>query len=168
MIIEKSESLDVDKEFSIVFMRDGDIYDEELEGIKNFIKSITGKYSAIRYAVLSVKKNVPYRVYAYENDKVSYPNIGSYVVLGERYGVFTSSGYPIIKNRLAKPLLIELVEAEPKEWYSIYDALWESYELSFMHWATLTQKTKYPAPIKYADDLSSLISRGISITGPPL
>jgi argonaute-like protein implicated in RNA metabolism and viral defense len=135
------------------------IYDEELKGIRNFIKSITSRYSIVKYAVLSVKKDVPYRVYACKDNNISYPNAGSYAVLEERYGLLDSSGYPLIKNRLVKPLFIELIEAKPEEWYSIYDALQESHELSFMHWATLTQKTKYPAPIKYADDLSLLASK---------
>jgi len=168
LIIEKLGDLYVGKEFSIVFMKDGDIYEEEVEGIKGFINSITSEYSMIKYAVLSIKKSVPYRVYAYRNNKASYPNVGSYTILGESCGILASSGYPIIKNRLAKPMLIELIEASPEKWYSIYDALQESYELSFTHWATLTQKTKYPAPIKYADDLSSLVSKGITIAGPPL
>ncbi|MCD6488221.1 MAG: hypothetical protein J7K21_03245, partial [Desulfurococcales archaeon] len=98
------------------------------------------------------------------DDKILCPNVGSYAILGEKHGVSASSGYPLIKNRLAKPLLIELVETNPIDWYNIHDALQDCYKLSFMHWATLTQKTKFPAPIKYADDLSYLISKGIKIT----
>ena len=168
LIIRNIAVLKIEDEFSIVFMRDGDIYDEELKGIRSFVKSMTSKYSMISYAVLSIKKNVPYRLYRMDNDKVMYPNVGSYAILGDKYAILASSGYPVIKNRLAKPLLIELVEVNPVGWYDIHDALRDSYKLSFMHWATLTQKTKYPAPIKYADDLSYLISRGIKITGPPL
>jgi len=168
LIIENLGELEVGDEFSIVFMKDGDVYEEELEGVRRFIKSIVDRYSIVKYAVLSVKKNIPYRIYAYKDSRASYPSVGSYAVLGERYGILASSGYPLIRNRLAKPLLIELVESLPRGWYNIPDALSESYRLSFMHWATLTQKTKYPAPIKYADDLSTLISRGIRTTGPPL
>ena len=102
------------------------------------------------------------------DDKILCPNVGSYAFLGEKHGVLASSGYPLIKNRLAKPLLIELVEISPIDWYNIHDALQDCYKLSFMHWATLTQKTKFPAPIKYADDLSYLISKGIKIIGLPL
>ena len=155
-------------ELSIVFMKDGDVYDEELKGIRLFIKSLFDKYSTIRYVVLSVKKSIPYRLYRIDDDKILCPNVGSYAILGEKHGVSASSGYPLIKNRLAKPLLIELVEINPIDWYNIHDALQDCYKLSFMHWATLTQKTKFPAPIKYADDLSYLISKGIKITGLPL
>ena len=82
--------------------------------------------------------------------------------------ILVSTGHPLIKNRLVKHLLIELIEVSPEGWYGIYDALEKSYKLSFMHWATLTQKTKFPAPIKFTDDLSYLISKGIRTPGPPL
>jgi len=149
-------------------MRDGDVYPEEVEGMRSFIESMMDRYSKVKYSVLSVKKNIPYRLYRIDDDKILYPDIGSYAILGEKYAILASSGYPILRNRLAKPLLIELVEAIPAGWYNIHDALKDSYKLSFMHWATLTQKTKYPAPIKYADDFSYLISKGIEIAGPPL
>jgi len=133
LVIRNITSTKSDDEFSIVFMRDGDVYPEELEGMRSFIESIANRHSKVKYAVLSVKKNVSYRLYRIDDDKILYPNVGSYAMLGEKHAILASSGYPIIRNRLAKPLLIELVEAIP---------LKDSYKLSFMHWATLTQKTK--------------------------
>ena len=168
LVIRNITNMKSNDEFSIVFMRDGDVYPEEVEGMRSFIKSMMDRYSKVKYSVLSVKKNIPYRLYRIDDDKILYPDIGSYAILGEKYAILASSGYPILRNRLAKPLLIELVEAIPAGWYNIHDALKDSYKLSFMHWATLTQKTKYPAPIKYADDFSYLISKGIEIAGPPL
>ncbi len=168
LVVSHLESLDSKDKFSLVVMKDGDVYDDELEGIKKFVKSLSSIRKVVKYTVLSVKKSVPYRIYRYDDGNLFYPYIGSYAILGEEYGILASSGYPLIKKRLAKPLLIEVVEAEPKEWYGIHDALYESYMLSFMHWSTLTHKTKYPAPIKYADDLSSLLSQGIRLTGLPL
>ena len=168
LLIENIENLQIEGEFSVVFMKDGNIYEEELKGIKKFIKTMRGEYSVARYVILSVKKNIPYRLYKRENGNFLHPNIGSYAILEEKYGILASTGYPVLKNRLAKPLLIEIIETVPPEWYNIHDALKEAYRLSFMHWASLTQKTKYPAPIKYADDLSYLLSKGVRVSGPPL
>lgn len=52
-----------------------------------------------------------------------YENIFAYLLITFIRGILASSGYPIIKSRLAKPLLIELVKVSPLEWYDIHDAL---------------------------------------------
>jgi len=164
LLLRNLRKLGSRRELSLVFMRDGDIYDEELESIHMFADS-SGSVS--QYAIVSVKKNVPYRIYELDDGNMSSPYAGSFAVLGGRHAVLASSGRPLIK-RMAKPLLIELVEVYPGDWYTIRDATYESYMLSFLHWASLTHKTKYPAPIKYADDFSELASRGIVVRGPPL
>jgi len=164
LLLRSLRILGTRKELSLVFMRDGDVYDEELEGIRMFAES-SGSVS--QYAVVSVKKKVPYRIYELDDGNMSSPHVGSFAVLGRRHAVLASSGRPLIK-RMAKPLLIELVEVYPGDWYTVQDATYESYLLSFLHWASLTHKTKYPAPIKCANDFSELASRGIVVRGPPL
>ena len=153
------------KKLSLVFMKDGDVYQSERAGILNFIDKIKDK--EILYAIVSVKKNVPYRIYKLINQREEFPDIGSYIILDNKYAILASTGHPILK-RLAKPILIEYITSGTKEWYSVKKAIKDVYALSYMHWASLTQKIKLPAPIKYADDFSTYTSRGIHFTGPPL
>lgn len=168
LLTKNLKFIEESKPASTVFMKDGEVYPSELKGIEEVAELMKNKYSTTKYALVSLKKSVPYRLYAREGDKILCPEMGSYAVLGN-CGVLSSTGRPLLKGVLSKPLLVEVLMEKPAAWYTLNDALRESYVLSYMHWATITQKTKYPAPIKYADSISFLSSRGIKkIIGPPL
>ena len=168
--IRRSSEIDK-KDLLVVVHRDGDVYREELEGILNSRDDLARSGVHIRYVVISIKKMTPYRIYNLREGLRKYDpcRIGSYVKLDSHRALLASSGSPLLSQGLARPLLIELCYTAD-EIYDISLAAQESYALSYMHWATITQKTKLPATIKYADDFAYMIWKGIEeeLIGPPL
>ena len=154
---------------NIVFHRDGQFTDGELQGI-DAIKSELLKNGAIatnaKVTCVNVKKNVPYRLYDVEGKQQSGCKIGSYLILDEHNGIIANSGAPLLRQGLARPILVETVQ--PFDNTDIKTALQDIYYLSFMHWGSIMVKMKLPATLRYADALTPFALRNIRITGVPL
>jgi hypothetical protein len=150
---------------SITFHRDGEFFDEEINGVSEEISDLTTIEKAPIPVFVSVKKNVPYRIYGKENEFMETP-IGAFSILSENMGLLATTGKPLLKQGMAKPLLVEIHPKSPKN--NIQDVLRDIYDLSFMHWGSLVSKTKLPATIKYADDLAGYAEHGIRTVTPPL
>ena len=81
-----------------------------------------------------------------------------------RFGIIATTGSPLLKQGIARPILVEVVEGKAE----IDKVLVDIYYLSFMHWGSVLTKMKLPATIKYADDLASFAEMGIKTSTPPL
>ena len=159
------------RDLLVVVHRDGDLYQEELDGILESKSSLSKAGIKVRYVVVSIRKTTPYRVYNFEEDLGRYNacKVGSYVKLDSHRALLASTGLPLLSQGMARPLLIELHYADD-ETYDVTLAAREIYALSFMHWATITQKIKLLATVKYADDFAYMIGKGVEeeTIGPPL
>jgi len=155
----------------VVIHRDGDLYPEELDGILESKEGLLRRGIQVKYVIVSVKKTTPYRIYDLDESLGKYEacRMGSYVKLDSHHALLASTGLPLLSQGMARPLLVELCHSDDEK-YGIDVASQEIYRLSYMHWATITQKIKLPATIKFADDFAYMISEGIEEipTGPPL
>jgi len=154
---------------SIVFHRDGEFTYKELQGIElvraDLIKNGTMNEGSTITCV-NVKKAVPYRLYEILKDQQRGCRIGSYLILDAHSGIIATSGAPLLRQGIARPLLIELVS--PFDKADIKTVLQDIYHISFMHWGSILAKMKLPATLKYADALTPFALRNIRITGVPL
>jgi len=150
----------------MVFHRDGDLYPSERRGIAS-----AGRLLGAKVVAISIRKTVPYRIYseASPSGVLEACWIGSYAKLDEHRALISGSGRPLLRQGMARPLLIEIVYSDVED-YTIMNAVSDVYALSFTHWATLTAKIKEPVTIRYADDFAYLIHAGVKeeIVGPPL
>lgn len=154
---------------SLVVHRDGEFRGNELRGIelarKEMIASQTMPENS-QVVCVNVKKAVPFRLYEIENKKERGCLAGSYLVLDDHSGILATTGVPLLRQGIAHPLLLELVN--PFDQADIREVMNDIYHLSFMHWGSIMIKMKLPATLRYADALTPFALRSIRIRGVPL
>jgi hypothetical protein len=156
---------------SIVIHRDGKLQDEERKGLEKSIEYLL-KNNFIdentKIAVAQIKKSYhPYRIFnKVSGNKTENPVIGDYLLINEKMALITTSGRPIITQGTAIPLLVELEEIKGK--FDLEKILKDILFLSELNWGSPLIPIKLPITIKYAEDIASLVSRGIEPTTLPL
>lgn len=166
-MMENLRNLPNKRSVHLVIHRDGDIYPAERQGLLEAIESLKQRGFKIILTLVSIKKYTPYRIFKRKNNEISAPSSGVYVKLDENLGLLTSVGWPLIKQGLPKPLLIEIDEND-KFGYTLKKVIEDIYYLSFIHWGGVIKKIKMPVTIKYADEYAVFAEKGIDIIGPPL
>jgi len=160
------KGFELPSEPTIVYHRDGDLYPSECRGIIN-----VEERHKVRAVAISIKKTVPYRIYQEmaPSGTLEACWIGTYAKLDDRLALVSGSGRPLLRQGIARPLLVELVYRRMED-YTVEKAAKEIYTLSFTHWATIVTKIKEPVTIRYADDFAYLVHTGVreEIVGPPL
>lgn len=154
----------------IVIHKDGDVYDDDIKVFTKVASSL-----GINIAIVSIKKKGGYRIYEIldGSDKIEELTVnatptGAYVTLDDRKGLLVSMGREFVKQGMPIPLLIELCYTKEFK-YTIIDAIREVFLLSFIHWQTVTSKTKMPASVGYADEWAYLIEEEVAYMDiPPL
>jgi argonaute-like protein implicated in RNA metabolism and viral defense len=154
---------------TMVFHRDGEFTDRELDGISQ-VKSDLIKEGVMSdnstITCVNIKKTVPYRLYEVLGEKQDGCKIGSYLLLDAHSAILATSGAPLLRQGTARPLLVELVP--PYDIGNIRTTIQDIYYLSFMHWGSILLKMKLPATLRYADALTPFALRNIRVTGVPL
>ena len=154
---------------SLVIHRDGEFCEKELQGVRLVRSELVkdGTMSEGSYVIcVNVKKTVPYRLYEVQKEKQNGCKVGSYMILDDHTGIIATSGAPLLKQGIARPMLIELVP--PFDEADIKVVMEDIYYLSFMHWGSILLKMKLPATLRYADALTPFALKSIRITGIPL
>ena len=154
---------------SLVVHRDGELRENELRGIELVRRElITSRIMPENSQVVcvNVKKAVPFRLYEIGNKRERGCVVGSYLILDDYRGILATTGVPLLRQGLAHPLLVELVN--PFDQADIREVMKDVYELSFMHWGSIMIKMKLPATLRYADALTPFALRSIRIKGVPL
>ena len=153
---------------NIIIHKDGEVYPDERCGVEKARDHLKKRGIKIASSIVSIKESVPYRIFREGNGgEILHCPSGIFVKITENMGLLASVGWPLIKQGLSKPLLIELIENHVPS-YSLNDAVKEIYYLSFLHWEGIVKKSKMPITIKYADEYAIFAEKGIDITGPPL
>jgi len=167
LIMKSLETLPKDRLIHLVIHRDGDVYQSEKSGIDNAMKLLKQRGLKVLVTLVSIKETTPYRIFKYGKGNLLPCPSGVLVKLDNRMGLLASVGWPMLKQGLAKPLLIEIISND-KTNYTLQDAIKEIYQLSFLHWEGIVKKLKMPITIKYADEYAIFSEREIDIVGPPL
>ncbi len=151
----------------LVVHRDGDVYASEEQGLEEAIKLLKQRKVNVSATLVSIREITPYRIFKYDSGSLAPCPPGVFVKLSKRIGLLASVGWPLIKQGLARPLLIEIVKNDRPD-YTLWDVIKEIYYLSFLHWEGIVKKLKMPITVKYADEYAVFAEKGIDIVGPPL
>ena len=167
LIMENSRILPRARPIHLVVHRDGDVYPSEEQGLEEAISSLRQRKLEVALTLVSIRESTPYRIFKCDNDDLAPCPSGVFVKLSRRMGLLASVGWPLIKQGLARPLLLEVIRND-RPGYDLQDIVREVYHLSFLHWEGIVKKLKIPITIKYADEYAVFAEKEIDIIGPPL
>ena len=139
---------------SIVFHRDGKIYDSELLGIRRAImqlKQLRSVPEKLNYGVVEIRKTsvTKPRLYRRLNGRFANPNMGLLARFGQREGALATTGYPMLKRGTAQPLYLEVVEGN----IDLLDIAHDIYALSHLAFASPGSCMSLPFTIALADHI---------------
>jgi len=166
LIMDNLKALPRGRSIHIIVHRDGDVYTSEEQGLESAIRLLRQRNLEASITLISVRETTPYRIFKYDGNLAPCPS-GVFIKLNERMGLLASVGWPLIKQGLARPLLIEVIRND-EPGYTLQEVVKEVYCLSFLHWEGVVKKLKMPITIKYADEYAVFAEKGIDIVGPPL
>jgi hypothetical protein len=143
--------LDIEPE-SIVFHRDGRIYDSELLGIRRAIlelKQLRSVPENLKYGVVEIRKTSATRPRLYRklHSRFANPKMGLLARFGQREGALATTGYPMLKRGTAQPLYLEVVEGN----IDLSDIAHDIYALSHLAFASPGSCMSLPFTIALAD-----------------
>jgi hypothetical protein len=155
---------------SVVIHRDGDLQREERIGLEEATDYLVDKgilKDTISVAVVQAKKSYhPYRIFNDRRGEIINPAMGDHFIIDDNTALLATTGRPTLSQGTAKPLLIELETIKGD--FDIVKIIQDVFYLSELNWGSPLLSIKLPITIKYADAISSLISKGIEPTTLPL
>lgn len=148
-------NLDLD-DISIVFHRDGMLYDSELRGIKRAI-AILQKIDNnplpkdIKIGIVEIHKtsSARPRIYRWSHKKFANPEMGTCVRLGKYEAALATTGEPLIGRGTAHPLYIELIAGN----IDVMDIAHDMYALSHLAFSAPGKSRSLPFTIALADNI---------------
>lgn len=155
------EKVITEKINSLVIHRDGRLTNSEKQGIKKaadmLIKS--GKLSENPVVIgVNIKKAVPFRFFEV-TDKEEGCKVGTYMILNDKQAIVATTGLPLHKQGIAKPILVEIDSIRGET--SIENISRDVYNLSHMNWGSILLKLKLPITIAFAEKQTPMAQRGI-------
>lgn len=146
---------------SFLILRDGDVSEGELETFKTLISEAKVQNSAI----VSVKKNIPHRLFRSVNGKIYKPISGDFVELDKNLIVICLAGVDRYQHGTPIPKVLEVIPVSGH--ISSQDVARDVFYLSYLNWGSPSHGYSSPAPLRLAHILASALSRGLTPFGPP-
>jgi len=146
----------------IIITRDGRLLEEERQGIKEAIEEYLSPEirQSLKLAIVEIRKNVPFRIYDIVDRRIKNPLIGRYALIDKNTAVLCTTGYPLITQGVADPLLIYI--------HNMYGEL-ETHEifqdilyLSQLNWVAMDKPSKLPVTISLAEARALFAEKGIT------
>lgn len=142
-------------------LREGDVFERE-RGM--FEKAIDG-LPCPRAAIVSIKENVPFRIFRMLNSKVAKPLSGDYYFLDDYNIVLCVAGGDIYEHGTPKPIVAEVIPVRGD--INIKAVAEDVIKLAFLNWGSPGRSYSVPAPVRMAHELASELSSGVRRAGPP-
>ena len=145
-----------------IYLRDGDVYEKEREAFE----SVSSDYPSFKnLAMVSIKKNVPFRVFRGFGGQVKKPQSGDFYFLDKSNVVLCAAGVDEYDQGMPKPIVAEFI---PVRGTLDPDKVAEDiFKLTYLNWGSPGSSYSLPAPVKMAHKLAYELSAGIRRHGPP-
>jgi hypothetical protein len=146
---------------SFVILRDGDASSKELNALRN----LAAETKIPNVALVSIKKNVPHRLFRDVDGEIYKPVSGDFLELDKNMIVICLAGVDRYLHGTPIPKVLEVIPVSgsivPR------DIAHDIFYLSFLNWGSPSHGYSSPAPLKLAHVLASDLSRGLRPFGPP-
>lgn len=146
---------------SFLILRDGDVSNKELETFKRLMSEARVQNSAI----VSVKKNVPHRLFRSVNGEIFKPVSGDFIELDKNLIVICLAGVDRYQHGTPVPKVLEVIPISGN--ISSRNVARDVFFLSYLNWGSPSHGYSSPAPLKLAHVLASALSEGLRPFGPP-
>jgi hypothetical protein len=146
---------------SFLLLRDGDASDREVEAFKKLV----GETKIENSAIVSIKKNVPHRLFRSVNGEIYKPLSGDFIELDENLIVICLAGVDRYQHGTPIPKVLEVIPISGN--INSHDVAHDMFYLSFLNWGSPSHGYSSPAPLKLAHVLASALSQGLRPFGPP-
>lgn len=146
---------------TLVYLRDGEVYDSERNAIENAVEKSGYK----NVAAVSVKETVPYRIFRKNREELLKPLSGDFCFLDANTVILCAAGVDEYKQGMPKPIVaeIDVVKGE----LSNRDIVEDMFKLSYLNWGSPGRSYATPAPIRLAHKAARELGLGIRRFGPP-
>jgi hypothetical protein len=158
--IEEVKSL-VPNVKSLLYLRDGSIYDREKSDFEFVMKNSGIKHSAI----LAIRKDTPFRVYRGSQSDLWRSHSGDYYILDKANMVLCAAGADEYEHGTPSPITVEFIPV-----VGLIDelkAIEDVFKLSYLNWASPGRSYSTPAPLRMAHRIAREISLGIDRSTAP-
>lgn len=145
----------------LVLLRDGTVYPQEEEA---FSAAVADSPFA-NCSIVSVKKDVPYRIFRELDGQVLKPNSGDYFVLDNRCVVLCSAGADEYEHGMPQPIEIEVLTS--KGAMDVLSVARDAFFLTYLNWGSPRQSYSVPAPVRLAHSMASDLAAGVRRAGEP-
>jgi argonaute-like protein implicated in RNA metabolism and viral defense len=155
------EDTDKRKPQHFLLLRDGDVKETELD----IFSEVTGKFGIPNCAVVSIKKQTPYRIFRMRDGKILKPRSGDYFVIDKDLVMVCCAGVDEYEHGMPKPRVIEV-----KRTKGVIDAIKvarDVFYMSYLNWGSPSHSYSSPAPLRLAHKLASDLSKGLRPSGQP-
>lgn len=157
------------KPTSLILHRDGQLSEEEQEGLTKAVHTLIDKGtlpSTAPCAWIDVKKGEnPYRLFETESGELQNPWKGQAVILDDRSAIIATTGKPWNVGGSVDPLLLTVNPIQGEA--PIHKIIADVSDLTEMNWAEPWNHTKLPVCLHLADTMAERITNGVVVTGLP-
>lgn len=148
----------------IIFQRDGRTYDDEIEGYEHVFKQLQENdllISDSQLGVVEIHKSNSESLRMYHRNgrgRISNPIVGRYHILNPSSGVIATTGFPVLNQGTAAPLVAKVKYGN----LSIEKVLQDIFHKSMLSWTKPDGVQSTPITIKVLDDWLEAIATEVS------
>ncbi len=139
---------------NLVIHRDGFLPKAEMNGLEAAIEELKMKgflSSDFRCIVVNIRKASNFRMFNEINRGIKNPIIGTFCILDNKRAILSNTGFPLLSQSTAKPLLIEVLPICGD--CNIKDVVKDIFYLSELNWGSPMTGFKMPITIYYAEKM---------------
>jgi len=146
---------------SLLYLRDGSIFNRERDDFEFVMKKSEIEHSAI----LAVREVTPFRIYRGSLSDIWRPHSGDYYVLDESNMVLCAAGADEYEHGTPSPITIDFIPVIGS--IDKFKALEDVFKLSYLNWGSPGKSYSTPAPLRMAHRIARELSLGIERSTVP-
>jgi len=146
---------------SLIYLRDGEVFDTERRMFEKAIEDLPYPKAAI----VSIKEDVPYRIFRRFGSRIAKPLSGDYYFLDDRNVVICAAGGEEYEHGTPKPIVAEVIPMRGD--IDIKVVVEDLFKLTYLNWGSPGRSYSVPAPVRLAHKSASELSKGIRRFGSP-
>jgi len=140
---------------SLLYLRDGSVYDQERRDFESVVKESQLEHSAI----LAIREVTPFRVYRGDQSRIWRPHSGDYYILDESNMVLCAAGADEYEHGTPSPITIDFIPVIGS--IDKLKAMEDVFKLSYLNWGSPGKSYSTPAPLRMAHRIARELSLGI-------